>query len=342
MPPSNRRPLYTGEEVAEDSVVEFQVSALDTPDAVDAGPSTSMPNERVVMEQPCTFKGLASAAGAGILGYVLGTVPAAIRHKGRQWALTHKAGTQSASQLAIMSGLYTTIHCICFRLRQHEDGWNRGIAGCATGLALGFPNGPGAALQSCLGIGGISYILDFGTPPATAATALAEESSSSPSWTSASSSSSICRSCSSGQGCTTFFSPPDWLFNPSLSSPSSSNKGGFHPAAVAISAIAAAAADTSPVGGVLQAPLVWLAHACQEHLHSISATCHLPSSSSSSREETSSSSSSRGSSRASEPNSCCGGFSACDLQAADGGTGRGGCRGKQVVKQGHRRAPWDA
>ncbi|WIA11211.1 hypothetical protein OEZ85_011338 [Tetradesmus obliquus] len=92
--------------------------------------------------QPCTLKGVASAAYAGALGYFLGFVPAAIKFKGRQWGMVHAQGVASASQLAVMSGMYTAVHCICQRIRSVEDGWNRGIAGCSTGLVLGWKAGP--------------------------------------------------------------------------------------------------------------------------------------------------------------------------------------------------------
>jgi import inner membrane translocase subunit TIM22 len=125
-----------------------------------------------------TLQGLVSAAYAGLLGYFFGAVPSLIRHQGRAWGLVHAEGLRSAKQLTIMSGLYTAVHCICGRIRLKEDGWNRGVAGCSTGLVLGWAAGPWGAAQSCLGIGAISYFLDFGevaggatmAAPATAAT----------------------------------------------------------------------------------------------------------------------------------------------------------------------------
>jgi hypothetical protein len=68
-----------------------------------------------------------------MLGYFLGVVPAAIKFKARQWGMIHTQGLGSAQQLAVMSGMYTAVHCICQRIRMVEDGWNRGIAGCSTG-----------------------------------------------------------------------------------------------------------------------------------------------------------------------------------------------------------------
>ena len=35
-------------------------------------------------------------------------------------------------------------------------------AGCATGLAIGWSGGPASALQSCVGIGLLSYVVDLG------------------------------------------------------------------------------------------------------------------------------------------------------------------------------------
>lgn len=97
-----------------------------------------------------------------MLGYMIGFGPALIRHRARAWGLVHLEGVRSAQQLALMSGLYTAVHCICGRIRMKEDGWNRGLAGCSTGLVLGWSTGPWGAAQSCLGIGALSYFLDFG------------------------------------------------------------------------------------------------------------------------------------------------------------------------------------
>jgi len=44
-----------------------------------------------------------------------------------------------------------------------EDGWNRGIAGCSTGLVLGWKAGPWSAVQSCVGLGLISALIDLGS-----------------------------------------------------------------------------------------------------------------------------------------------------------------------------------
>lgn len=120
------------------------------------------PQIGTVFEQPCTLKGIQSAFAAGAFGYLLGFAPAVFRFKAKSWGLIHKEGWRSAQTIAVMSGLYTTVSCITARIRQKEDALTRGISGCATGLAIGWQGGPLAALQSCAGIGALSYIFDFG------------------------------------------------------------------------------------------------------------------------------------------------------------------------------------
>jgi len=123
--------------------------------------------------QPCSIAGATSALFAGGLGYFFGFVPAAFKHRGAAWRAVHADGVRSAQTFAIMSGLYTAVHCIAQRLRRTEDGYNRLAAGCSTGLVLGWPGGPLSSAQSCIGIGALSYFLDFGgsAPAAHAATA---------------------------------------------------------------------------------------------------------------------------------------------------------------------------
>lgn len=114
------------------------------------------------LSQPCTIKGLTSAFFAGGLGYFFGIVPAAVKYRAKQWGAINAEGVKSAQTFAIMSGLYTAVQCICQRLRQVDDGFNRAAAGCSTGLVLGWKAGPWGAAQSCFFIGAISYVLDMG------------------------------------------------------------------------------------------------------------------------------------------------------------------------------------
>lgn len=159
MPAGNRRPLYAADELP---AVSEQLAQLNL---TVPGPQTAATEHTAAdtaFKQPCTFKGLSAALYAGTLGYFLGFVPAAIKFKARQWGMIHNQGMASASQLALMSGMYTTVHCICQRIRMVEDGWNRGIAGCSTGLVLGWKTGPWGALQSCASLGLLSALIDLG------------------------------------------------------------------------------------------------------------------------------------------------------------------------------------
>lgn len=136
MPPSNRRPLVDSSTDAPQAPDTHkaqdepaQPAHAQPPTASTAVSSPGPPS----FKQPCTLKGAASAMYAGALGYFLGVVPAAIKFKARQWGMIHSQGLASAQQLAVMSGVYTAVHCICQRIRMVEDAWNRGIAGCSTG-----------------------------------------------------------------------------------------------------------------------------------------------------------------------------------------------------------------
>jgi hypothetical protein len=179
MPASNRRPLYSGDEGDQAAGLLAGPGAGALSGGGDGGSGSAVDAAELAAavpvlftKQPCTVKGLAAALSAGMLGYLFGFVPGVIRHRASKWALTHLDGMRSAQSLAIMSGAYTAVHCVCQRIRQVEDGWNRGMAGCATGLVLGWGNGPLGAAQSCLGIGGLSYLIDFGGAGAAEAAAM--------------------------------------------------------------------------------------------------------------------------------------------------------------------------
>jgi len=113
--------------------------------------------------QPCIVGGLNAGFSAGVLGFFFGAVPSMFKNRSLAsrgiWAAD---GWRSAMALAVMSGLYNWVHCLCQRVRLTEDAWNRGFAGGATGLALGWSGGPLAAAQSAAGLGLISYFIDLG------------------------------------------------------------------------------------------------------------------------------------------------------------------------------------
>ncbi|KAG2483917.1 hypothetical protein HYH03_017238 [Edaphochlamys debaryana] len=122
------------------------------------------------LEQPCTLKGLSSAVAAGVLGYIFGFVPSIFRHRSlKQLGTWHTEGLASTKAFAVMSGVYTTVQCLCERIRQQDDGVNRIIAGAASGAAVAYKSGWLGMLQSGILLGVVSYIFDFGTAPAKAA-----------------------------------------------------------------------------------------------------------------------------------------------------------------------------
>ncbi|GAX83756.1 hypothetical protein CEUSTIGMA_g11181.t1 [Chlamydomonas eustigma] len=135
--------------------------------------------EEIPDKQPCFVNAITSAIPAGILGWFFGLVPSMVRNRSLSLTKTWLSDAALSGQnLAKFSATYALSHCILTRVRQIDDAINRGAAGCATGLVIGFSGGPAAALQSCVGIGLISSILDLGGGSSEQA-ALA---SSSPSW----------------------------------------------------------------------------------------------------------------------------------------------------------------
>jgi hypothetical protein len=120
-------------------------------------------------QEPCTLRGLGAAFGSGMLGAAFGFFPSAVRNKGRNWGAIAADSGKSASSFALMGGVYTAVQCLCQRVRQVDDSWNRAAAGCASGIALNWTGGPVAAAQSCAMIGALSYFVG-GVPAAEAAT----------------------------------------------------------------------------------------------------------------------------------------------------------------------------
>merc|ERR1711959_629566 len=60
----------------------------------------------------------------------------------------------------LMGGTYTFIACAARKIRGKDDAMNLAIAGCASGIALGWEGGPTSALQSCVGMGAFSWFFD--------------------------------------------------------------------------------------------------------------------------------------------------------------------------------------
>ncbi|PSC74053.1 mitochondrial import inner membrane translocase subunit TIM22-2-like [Micractinium conductrix] len=123
-------------------------------------------------QTPCTLTGLGAGLSSGSLGWVFGFGGYWLKNMRKgQFKASLAEGWGSAKTFAIMGGLYAAVSCFMVRLRQKNDAWNGAASGCATGLALGWKQGPMGALQSCAMLGFFSYFVDGMTgSPAEAAT----------------------------------------------------------------------------------------------------------------------------------------------------------------------------
>lgn len=134
---------------------------------------TAQSADQAGFQTPCTVTGLMAGLSGGSLGYVFGFGGYWMRNirGGGVWKTSLAEGWASASTFAIMGGLYAAVNCFMLRLRKTNDAWNGAASGCATGLALGWKQGPLGALQSCGMLGVFSYFIDsMGAGVAEAAT----------------------------------------------------------------------------------------------------------------------------------------------------------------------------
>mmetsp|Transcript_931 Transcript_931/g.5849 ORF Transcript_931/g.5849 Transcript_931/m.5849 type:complete len:176 (-) Transcript_931:1104-1631(-) len=94
-----------------------------------------------------------------------------LRHRGHgRLKAGWKAGREGGKNFAIFGAVYSLALCYAKKFRKTEDPINSAIAGCCTGLALGWKGGPTAALQNCLTLGAFSWVLESINPaPANAA-----------------------------------------------------------------------------------------------------------------------------------------------------------------------------
>ncbi|KAL0045660.1 hypothetical protein WJX82_000815 [Trebouxia sp. C0006] len=172
------RIAYSDEEEEEEEQGGFTLTGAE---ALSSSPvaSTSAAESQ---EMACTLKGLTSGLSGGALGYVFGFGGQLIKHRGKgRWKACTAEGWSSAKTFAIMGGLYSAVSCFMQRLRQKDDAFNGGASGFATGLVLSWGGTPKAMLQSALGFGLFSFVIDYmgnqAAPPAAAAVAYAPSSS---------------------------------------------------------------------------------------------------------------------------------------------------------------------
>ena len=61
----------------------------------------------------------------------------------------------------MFGGVYAFASCVIQRLRNKEDIWTSGLAGCSTGLVMGISSGFQGALASAAMMGGFSVVIDL-------------------------------------------------------------------------------------------------------------------------------------------------------------------------------------
>ncbi|CAL8464408.1 g3943 [Coccomyxa elongata] len=142
--------VVTGREAAQQETSDEQASI------------SGLYEQESASQLPCILNGAMAGFSGGALGYVFGFGGKLIRHRGKgRFKACKMEGWNSAKSFAIFGGVYAFASCIAQRLRQKQDAINGGIAGCATGLALGWSGGPAAALQNAVMLGLFSYVVDY-------------------------------------------------------------------------------------------------------------------------------------------------------------------------------------
>ncbi|CAG9465067.1 unnamed protein product [Pedinophyceae sp. YPF-701] len=121
-------------------------------------PGTTMDPDLAI---PCFVKGFGAGFASFVLGWIFGFGKTVFTHRGGgRLNACWREGVSSGKGFALVGGLYSAFGCYSQRLRQKDDAVNSAVAGCATGLALGYAGGPIMAGQSCLGFAAFSYFFD--------------------------------------------------------------------------------------------------------------------------------------------------------------------------------------
>ncbi|WZN62824.1 subunit TIM22 of chloroplast inner membrane translocase [Chloropicon roscoffensis] len=113
-------------------------------------------------QELCLLNGVAASLGSGFLGWVIGFGSGIIRLKveGSRFRTSIQKANSSSKTFGLMGGMYTFMACAARKIRGKDDAVNLAIAGCASGIALGWEGGPVSALQSCAGMGAFSWFFD--------------------------------------------------------------------------------------------------------------------------------------------------------------------------------------
>jgi len=83
-----------------------------------------------------------------------------LKVEGSRFRTSLQKAKASSKTFGIMGGMYTFTACASRKIRGKDDAINLAIAGCASGIALGWEGGPVSALQSCAGMGAFSWFFD--------------------------------------------------------------------------------------------------------------------------------------------------------------------------------------
>jgi len=83
-----------------------------------------------------------------------------LKVKGSRLKTSIQKANTSSKTFGLMGGMYTLSACLSRKIRGKDDALNLAIAGCASGIALGWDGGPVSALQSCVGMGAFSWFFD--------------------------------------------------------------------------------------------------------------------------------------------------------------------------------------
>mmetsp|Transcript_4096 Transcript_4096/g.11898 ORF Transcript_4096/g.11898 Transcript_4096/m.11898 type:complete len:149 (-) Transcript_4096:169-615(-) len=83
-----------------------------------------------------------------------------LKVEGSRFRTSIQKANSSSKTFGLMGGMYTFMACASRKIRGKDDAVNLAIAGCASGIALGWEGGPMSALQSCAGMAAFSWFFD--------------------------------------------------------------------------------------------------------------------------------------------------------------------------------------